>query len=198
MVLLYLNVGLRKSELFGLQWQDFNFETGVLKVQRQIQYLPASGLTVRPLKTDKSTRAVKLPASMIALLNDWYNEQQALQFSMGESWQERTPAHLRGNWIFISTRNFGPMHPDGFPKVLKHFLVRAGFSEDEIKYIHLHSLRHTNASILIAANTNITAVAKRLGHAQTSTTMDIYSHFVRQADEVAAEALDVAIHAARG
>lgn len=87
------------------------------------------------------------------------------------------------------------MHPDGFPKVVKHFLARAGFTPEEIRLIHLHTFRHTNASVLIAANTNITAVAKRLGHAQTSTTMDIYAHFVRQADEAAAEVLDVALNA---
>jgi len=48
--------------------------------------------------------------------------------------------------------------------------------------------------ILIAANTNLTTVAKRLGHAQTTTTANIYAHAIRQADEMAAEVLDIALH----
>jgi len=93
------------------------------------------------------------------------------------------------------TNEFGhPRHPDSFPRRFKQFLARAGFTPEEVAAIHTHTLRHTNASILIAANTNITTVAKRLGHAQPTTTANIYSHAIRQADEAAAEVLDVALH----
>ena len=47
MVLLYLNTGMRKSELHGLQWGDFDFESGVLRIERELQYLPTNGLQER-------------------------------------------------------------------------------------------------------------------------------------------------------
>ena len=42
--------------------------------------------------------------------------------------------------------------------------------------LNVHSLRHTNASMLIAQGVDVRTVAGLLGHAQPSTTLDIYSH----------------------
>ena len=55
--------------------------------------------------------------------------------------------------------------------------------------VHFHSLRHTNASLLIAAHVPVTTVSGRLGHAKTSTTTDIYAGFIRSSDAAAADAL---------
>ncbi len=52
--------------------------------------------------------------------------------------------------------------------------------------VRLHDLRHFNASALLASGTDLRTVSGRLGHADASTTLNIYSHFVRQADEKAA------------
>jgi len=118
MVMLYLNTGMRKSELHGLQWGDFDHETGVLRVERELQYLPTTGLQVRPPKNAKSVRPVKLPVTMCDLLNDWYNEQQYWRRACAERWQGDTPAALRADWMF--TNEFGhPRHPDSFPKRFK-------------------------------------------------------------------------------
>ena len=59
----------------------------------------------------------------------------------------------------------------------------------DLPLVHFHSLRHTNASLLIAAHVPVTAVSGRLGHAKTSTTTDIYAGFIRSADAAAADAL---------
>jgi integrase len=53
-----------------------------------------------------------------------------------------------------------------------------------------HSLRHTNATLLIAAGTDLRTIHKRLGHAQTSTTSNIYAHAIRSADEAATETIE--------
>ena len=59
--------------------------------------------------------------------------------------------------------------------------------------VTIHGLRHTNASLLIAAGTDIRTVANRLGHADMSTTMNIYTHAVRKADEAAAQAISLSL-----
>ena len=59
----------------------------------------------------------------------------------------------------------------------------------ELPTVHFHSLRHTNASLLIAAHVPVTTVSGRLGHAKTSTTTDFYGAFIRSADAAAADAL---------
>jgi len=208
MVMLYLQSGMRKSELVGLTWANYDAEHALLRVECELQYLPTqdaqgekpkqgslAGLQVRPPKNESSKRYVKLPASMVALLESLYSQQQAHKIDAGELWQDETPVHLRRDWIF-SNELGSPRHPDSFPKMFKKFLARAGFTLEEVKLIHTHTLRHTTASLLIEANVNLTTVAKRLGHADASTTNRIYAHAIGRADAVASEVIDAALHAA--
>jgi len=65
---------------------------------------------------------------------------------------------------------------------LQRFLERHGLPK-----INVHSLRHINATLLISQGINIRTVAGRLGHLQTSTTMDIYSHELQSAAAAALE-----------
>ena len=60
----------------------------------------------------------------------------------------------------------------------------------ELPPITLHSLRHTNATLQLAAGVPITTVAKRLGHSNAATTGRIYAHAIKSADDNAAEKLD--------
>ncbi len=59
-----------------------------------------------------------------------------------------------------------------------------------LREVNFHGLRHTSATLLINQNTDISTVSKRLGHARTSTTMDIYSHALQKADQTASDKLD--------
>jgi integrase len=54
----------------------------------------------------------------------------------------------------------------------------------------VHSLRHTNITMQIAAGVPLVTVAGRAGHARTSTTTDIYSHFLKSSDRTAAEKIE--------
>lgn len=56
--------------------------------------------------------------------------------------------------------------------------------------IPFHGLRHTSATLLISAHQDVKTVSARLGHAQTSTTMDIYTHALRENDRQAADSLE--------
>ena len=63
--------------------------------------------------------------------------------------------------------------------------------------VHLHSLRHTNATLLIAAGADLRTVSKRLGHSNMTTTANIYTHAIRLADERAADLLGDILHPVR-
>ena len=117
----------------------------MLRVECELQYLPTqdaqgekpkqgslAGLQVRPLKNESSKRYIKLPASMVALLETLYSQQQAHKAKAGDLWQDEAPAHLRRDWIF-SNELGSPRHPDSFPKRFKKFLARAGFAPEEVK-----------------------------------------------------------------
>lgn len=62
--------------------------------------------------------------------------------------------------------------------------------EDQLPMIPLHGLRHTSATLLIASHQDIRTVSSRLGHAQASTTMNIYAHALQETDRKAADALE--------
>ena len=61
------------------------------------------------------------------------------------------------------------------------------------KDLNVHSLRHTNASLLIAQGVDVRTVASLLGHAQASTTLDIYAHAFDKNKRKAQEKLGKAI-----
>lgn len=176
-VLLLLNTGLRRGELCGLEWTDVDLEHGILSVRRNSLYLPGRGVYTDTPKTKSSARTIKLPSSCIPLLKQHRDWQEEYRASLGDQWHE-------SGRIFTSADG-SPIHPDTLTSWFSNFIKRHGLPK-----VTLHGLRHTNASLLIAAGTNIRTVSGRLGHAQTSTTANIYAHVIQSADAIAAEALE--------
>lgn len=80
--------------------------------------------------------------------------------------------------------NGEPIHPQSVSRWFERFCER-----NDLPKISLHKLRHTSASILIGSGASITTVSQRLGHSQVSTTLDVYSHQIKQRDAAAAEDL---------
>ena len=78
-----------------------------------------------------------------------------------------------------------PLHPASITGWFRDFIVKT-----DLPKISIHSLRHTNITLLIAAGVPLRTVSYRAGHAQTSTTANIYSHAIRTADEMAADVPD--------
>ncbi len=77
-----------------------------------------------------------------------------------------------------------PIHPDTIGDWWNRFQNKHG-----LKHHTLHSLRHTNASLLIACNTDVVTVSGRLGHSNPNTTLKVYSHMFRARDVAAAQSL---------
>ena len=80
------------------------------------------------------------------------------------------------------------MYPDTISKWFTEFIEKNGFPK-----VSLHSLRHSNASMMIAEGVDIRTVSQRLGHADTSTTLNIYTHAMKSRDLEAAEKLELAL-----
>lgn len=78
-----------------------------------------------------------------------------------------------------------PFHPDSITGWFHYFIRRT-----DLPQISIHSLRHTNITLLLAAGIPLKTVSYRAAHVQTSTTANIYSHAIRTTDENAVEVLD--------
>ena len=176
-VLLLLNTGLRRGELCGLEWQDIDLDQAVLSVRRNAAYLPGRGVYADTPKTKQSVRSLKIPPHCIPLLLQYESWQTNQRLEMGEHW--------KGSTRLFTTPSGAPIHPDALTNWFGRFVKR-----HQLPYITLHGLRHTNATLLIAAGTNLRTVSSRLGHAQTSITANIYTHAIQSADAAAAMALD--------
>lgn len=181
MIHVLLFTGMRRGELMGLEWQDIDFEHSLLHICRTSQYTPERGVYTDTTKTESSQRAVKLSASLIEILQQWKEHQTKTRLSLGDRWSAEWCDEPR-----LFTQWDGKiMHPDTISSWFSNFIQTT-----DLPQIHIHSLRHTNASLMIAAGTPVTAVANRLGHASVDTTTKVYSHTIQSANEAAAQTIE--------
>lgn len=127
---------------------------------------------------------------MLQLAKRYRKEQLKYRLSLGSQWEG-------DNYIFIqwNGRQMYPSTPyNTFKDIIHRYNARTEDNAQKLPDIPLHGLRHTSATLLISQNIDIWTVSGRLGHAQTSTTMNIYSHALRKMDEKAADTLEELFH----
>lgn len=185
---LALLLGARRGEICALRWSDIDFEKGTLSIKRTVQSIPGIGLVFNAPKTRRGKRCLRIGADCVELLQEYRRYQKVKKFRIGSAWVRKVTLEngkVADNDMLFTKWNGEPMDPDiissWFPKFLE---------AHDLPSIHFHSLRHSNASILIAAHVPITTVSGRLGHAQTSTTLNYYASAIQSADAAAADALE--------
>lgn len=179
---LALLTGYRRGELLGLEWPDVDFESGVVTIRRTSQYTKEKGVYTDTPKTASSARSTKISPSLVELLRRYKLEQATARLGRGDLWASEWIDHPR----LFTNLDGTPMQPTTTEKRLKAILERAGLPP-----VSLHSLRHTNATLLISGGVDVRTVAARLGHSQTSTTLNIYAETIRSAEAAAAQVLEI-------
>ena len=158
-----LGTGLRQGELLGLKWSDIDFEAGALTVGRSLSQVGGKFELKEP-KSKCSRRTITLPEFVLAILRDHRQAALAAGWITGPVFCSTAGTFLqRGNLL----RAFGA--------AVKH--ARDGANETSIPAgLRFHDLRHSHASCLIASGSSIKAVSRRLGHADITVTLKVYSH----------------------
>lgn len=173
-----LFTGLRRGELCGLSWQDIDEEEQIIHVVRASQYQQGKGVVEVPTKNVSSVRAVKVPAFVMEVLQEYRAFWNRQRLAWGDAWQGEAGR------LFVQ-HDGKPINPDTINYWLNDFLKRHG-----LEHITPHSLRHTFATLQIAAGVDIRTLQARTGHAQASTLVNIYSHALKSAQEAASDALE--------
>lgn len=164
--LFMLDTGCRIGECVSFRWSSINLDTGKIIVQHNCRYvgrMKADGCdepieyNLRP-KTGKIRTGV-LGEHMLNVLREW----KEIQHARG---------HDKDGFVFTM-----PNGKTFIPNTVRANLVRL-CKKNNLKLIHPHSLRHTTASIMISSGVDILTVSQKLGHSQTSTTLNIYSHAI--------------------
>lgn len=163
-VQLALATGARIGEIFGLQWQDFDATKSTLHILRQVQVDNSGHFVIEEPKTRNSKRKISISEQ---------TKKALLAFKLKHQ--------HRGEWI-ISANNGNPTRQTTFDRYWEQILIDAG-----VEHKGVHTLRHTHATALIHAGTNIVEVSKRLGHSKTSVTLDIYAHVIEGNDAKSAD-----------
>jgi integrase len=165
---LVVAVGLRRGEVFGLKWGDIDLEGAVLSVRRAL----AESGKMKATKTKRSQRRVNLPRSIVEELRA-HRDRMAVE-------------KLAACELVFPSRCGMPMEPRSL--YYQHFLPamkRAG-----LRRIRFHDLRHTAATIRLAAGDNPKVVQEMLGHTKIETTLGVYGHVVPSMQEDSAALYD--------
>ncbi len=159
-----VNTGMRQSELLGLRWRDVDLEGGLLRVRHQYG---RDGTFCEP-KSARSRRTIDLPASTVATLREHRTRQIEERLIVGPNWEDR-------DLVFCTHRG----RPLGHRNVLRDFnqLLRVA----GLPAVPFHALRHTHATLLLAAGVPVGDVSARLGHSSATITLDVYGHVLPDA-----------------
>lgn len=142
--------GIRKSELYGLTWKDFD-ESGILSINKAYVKLKGEGkFKYTSLKNDASYRKIELPKFLTEDLKEFSHKK------------------AKSEPIFQWSK-----------KKLEES-IRTACAKASVKRIRVHDLRHSHATMLINSGLNLVLISRRLGHAKVSTTLNLYGHYQRK------------------
>ena len=148
-----LMTGLRRGEICGLQWSDFDGDAGTLKVCRTLHSQRKGEYTTGETKTNQGMRTIILPHSVTEILR-------------------RRKADAISQWIFPDpVKPEDPVDPNAAYRHMKTLLRRAGLPS-----IRFHDLRHTFATHALTSGVDAKTLSGILGHTNASFTLDTYTH----------------------
>lgn len=177
---LFIASGIRAGELSALYWEDINLETGMMYIRYTLVRVDGVYIRQEP-KTEDSTRRIVLPEYIIGLLKKHKTLQGERRLKMGGAWKDKELVFTnKSGGFYLGTNMNGK---------LKRIIKGTDLPQD----LHLHSMRHTHASLLINSDIAARVIADRLGHSTTKTTLDTYSHVFAESEARAATAIDMAL-----
>lgn len=161
--LVLYGTGMRLGELFALTKQDIDLEKKIIKISKTFQKLDKKTEITTDPKTKSSVREILISNELTAVLSEYIQKIYDL---------------TENQRLFTMSRH-------SLSNYINRYYERLG-----IPKIRLHDLRHSHASYLLHKNVNIATISKRLGHKNISTTLDVYSHFMPEANDYLIDVLN--------
>jgi integrase len=184
-VMLAFTLGLRREEVFGLQWQDVNFDESSITIARAAVYIPKQGIDIKSTKSDNSYRTLSIPSDIKNMLQQWKEDVKAASKRRNKrkkivSIEDPTSPE---KWIF-SQANGKVGHPHSFSTFLRRF-----YKDNDLHHVSPHLLRHMMGSYLLKSGIDLAAVSQKLGHANKSFTANTYIHALESAEKQTANVM---------
>jgi integrase len=180
---LSLTTGMRRGELLGLKWQDIDLDACALSVRRTLSRDAAGGFSEGEPKTTAGRRRVTLPTSTADALRRHRKARLEYRLSVG-------PVYTDHGYVFTNETG-GHVHPNTLTRRFQQLVKVAG-----VPRIRFHDLRHTSATVLLAAGVHPKIVQERLGHSDIAMTLNRYSHVTADMQQVAVDGFDTVLRRA--
>ncbi len=153
-IVICLYTGIRLGELLALTWEDIDFNSNLLTINKTSYSAKLDGKTqiiVDKPKTKKSNRVIPLPNQLVKLLKIIKKESNSK--------------------YLITTRNLVMVGNRSYQRTFKFILKKVN-----VPYRNFHSLRHTFATNAIELGMDVKTLAEILGHTNAMITLNRYSH----------------------
>jgi len=164
-LLVAASTGLRWGELTGLPLGNLDLLRGELRVETQLREIGGQLTLGVPLKTESSRRIVTIPRSVAGRIGE----------HLGRFPSDAEVVFTSSEGNLLRRSNFAR-------SVLNPAAEQIGRPQ-----LTFHDLRHTHASLLLAAGEPITKVSARLGHRDAATTLRIYAHALEGSERSASD-----------
>lgn len=162
-ILISIKTGLRYSEVIGLTWDCLNFNKNTITINKTWDAVVTRSF--QPTKNESSNRTITVDKITLSYMKQLHDRQIEKGFNF--------------NNLVFSKDGKQPPSNNSVNTSLERLIKRAGINT---KITH-HGLRHTHASSLLFNNINIKYISKRLGHANVSITLNIYSHIIEEMEK---------------
>ena len=162
--------GMRRGELLALRWRDLDLEGGRVSVRRSVGVVKTHGESERIIEGATKSgreRVVDLDPRTVEALRRHRMARAGLLLQLA-----------RDDALVFGDIEGGYLNPDRFSRRFTRALAVCASQADAppLPAIRIHDLRHTHATLLLAAGVPVKVVSERLGHSTVTITMEIYQH----------------------
>lgn len=168
--------GMRKGEALALTWDDINFNDNTISINKTLAMGINNTQVIQTPKTPSSKRTITMDHKTMQVLKRWKHTQTVERLKLG------FPISSKGQCLFCKQAINFPINTNSPAMFYRDFCKRYGFD-----FIKIHGFRHTHASLLFESGATVKAVQVRLGHANISTTMDVYTHVTKAVNDKTAQ-----------
>ena len=170
-IILASGLGLRISEILGLTWNNIDFNDFTITIDK-ITVRDNGKVILKDPKTESSVRTISAPKEIIFMLKQLKKDRLAAKLRGEKSHRE----------LIFYDKNLNPIAQDVMSKKFRLFL-----RDNNLKHIRFHDLRHSHVTMLIDAKVPIKVISERVGHSNINTTLNIYSHALKEMDQEASD-----------
>jgi integrase len=162
MFVVFAVLGMRRSEVLGLQWDDVDLEQGTVRVRHGLHRVDGA-LRSLPTKTARSRRTIPLPDAVVAALRRHRVRQGEERLLLGARWPDLG---------FVFTTPVGTaIDPRNCTRVVQQACLDVG-----VRVVRLHDFRHGCVSVLLGLGVPPRTTMSIVGHATLEVTMNVYGH----------------------